>query len=375
VLAPTIRNRFRIIGVVAILALVGLGFLLSGTERKSASAVNARASFDQFTRISYDNSTTPPDAAKFRSVILEDASPALVHSIRTADSNTKVFDYFSWWMLSAHPAGPGLCFPVRDGALYGVPGSYLLHDSSGTVLGSNGTYYLDVANPAVQRACLNQMINQSRAGGYSGVMLDVLNLYPSLGPDLSCPGGSATCATVTGWHHAFQSFLTYLASGLHSKGLLLLGNVAGIWGPGEQPVWDTWAGILDGSIEESWAFGTDHQPIAPSRVALDIHEGRFAEHHRKLLIANADIAGMDSTAATAYGLALALMVASGQVSWDVSEGSYTTYERWFSVYDAARALGPPRGPATYDTTTSTYSRRFRNGTVTANIATHVGAIP
>ena len=332
-----------------------------------------------FNRTTYSNSTSANDASRFQLLELgATASPTLVDSIHAAVPHPKVVIYMAAVVQSTNNTsfGAGNCFPYRSGLPYGgVPSSYFLHDVSGAVVQTGGTtYWLDPSNPNVQRGCANAMVNQARRAHADGTTLDLVDTTLNYGGQPSCPGGSAACATNGGYQAAMTSFLRYTARELHRNRLILLPNIGGGWitDASGQTFWNLWTGIADGSDEESFAFGTTQRPISASQVASELQNVAWSEAHGKYALLNGDMPQGDSRRTT-YALALMLMVAGGHSSWDISEGCNTTCDNWLPVYTAAERLGGPLGPYTLDG--SVYRRRFQNGTVTANVATHTGNIP
>lgn len=354
---------------------VGVALLLG----RARTAGPVRGPVALFNRTTYSNSTSASDASRFRELALgATASPTLVDSIHAADPHTKVVLYMAAVVQATNDTsfGAGNCIPYRSGLPYGgVPISDLLRNASGAVVQTAGpTYWLDPSNPNVQRACVNAMISQARRAHADGTTLDLVDAILDYGGEPSCPGGSAACATNTGYQTAMTSFLRYAARELHSQRLLLLLNIGdgAVTDSSGQTFWSLWAGLADGSTEESFAFGTTEHPISASQVASELRNITWSEAHDKYVLLNGDMP-QDNARDTTYALALMLMVAGGHSSWDISEGCNTTCDDWLPVYTAAERLGQPVEP--YRLNGTVYSRRFQNGTVTANVATHTGTIP
>lgn len=332
-----------------------------------------------FNRTTYSNSTSASDAIRFQILALgATASPTLIDSIHATDPHTKVVIYMAAVVQSTNDTafGAGNCLPYRKGLPYGgVPSGYFLHAASGAAVRTGATtYWLDPSNPDVQRVCVNAMISQALRAHADGITLDLVDAILNYGGEPLCPGGSTACATNPGYQAAMTSFLRYTAYRLHRHRLLLLPNIGGgsVTDPSGQTFWSRWTALADGSIEESFAFGTTQRPIPASQVASELRNIAWSEAHDKYALVNGDMPP-GNTRDTTYGLALMLMVADGHSSWDISEGCNTTCDAWLPVYTAAKRLGPPLGP--YELNGSVYSRRFQNGTVTANVATHMGRIP
>ena len=81
--------------------------------------------------------------------------------------------------------------------------------------------------------------------------------------------------------------------------------------------------------------------------------------------ANGDLPAYSETAST-YGLGLALLVARGLTSWNVSEGHYGAYAPWYREYANAQRLGRPFALSYSTQAGGLYVRRFANGTVAVN---------
>lgn len=331
-----------------------------------------------FNRTTYSNSTSASDASRFRELALgATASPILVDSIHAADRHTKVVLYMAAVVQATNNTsyGAGNCIPYRSGLPYGgVPSNYFLRDASGTIVQTGSTYWLDPSNPNVQRACANAMISQARRAHADGTAFDLVDAILNYGGEPSCPEGSAACATNAGYQAAMTSFLTYTAQQLHRHRLLYFLNIgdASVRDSSGQTLWSQWTSLADGSMEESFAFGTNQRPIPASQVADELANNAWSETHGKYVFLNGDMP-QGNTTDTTYALALMLMTAEGHSSWDISEGCYATCDNWLPVYSAAERLGPPLGP--YRLNGTVYSRRFQNGTVTANVSTHTGTIP
>ena len=163
---------------------------------------------------------------------------------------------------------------------------------------------------------------------------------------------------------SLTSLLTVAAARLHARGLLLVGNVGGAFGS-FQSLWRRWGAIMDGAMEESWGYGTDHRPIPQAAVVAELQNAAWSEAHLKYVITNGDLPANSETAST-YGLGLALLVARGLTSWNVSEGNYSSYAPWYREYTVAQKLGHPSTRSYKTRADGLYVRRFANGTVAVN---------
>ncbi len=360
--------KARLLAGAALLSALAIALLLSGggPSPGSRQPVLSVGNPARFSRVTYDNSISAADAGRFQLLDLgADASRALVASIHAAHPNVKVLGYFSLITQSNNPTGLGVCAPYGE-----VPNADFLHTSSGAVVTTGTQQWLDPGNAAAQALCINAMLAEAQRAGFDGIFLDQLNVRLDSGGEPSCPGGSANCQTNAAMQASITSFLTAATARLHTQGLLMVGNVGGAYGS-FQPLWRQWGAIMDGALEESWGYGTDRLPVPQSVVVAELENAAWSEAHRKYVIANGDLPAYSETAST-YGLGLALLVASGQTSWNVSEGRYTSYAPWYPEYTDAQKLGYPSTP-TYDTKANgLYVRRFANGAVAVN--TTEGAI-
>jgi hypothetical protein len=352
--------KIRLLAGSALLIAIALGLILAGgsSRRSRLTATPAR-----FSRVTYTNSTSAGDAGRFQLLDLgADASPALVASIHKAHPSVRVLGYFSLVTESNNPAGVGLCSP------YGrVPSSDFLHTSAGAIVTTGAEQWLDPGNPSARALCIDAMLAEAKRSGFDGIFLDQLNVRLNNGGEPACPGGSADCQSNGVMQASLTSFLTAAASRLHARGLLLVGNVSGVYGS-FQPLWRQWGALMDGAMEESWGYGTDHRPIPQSVVIAELQNAAWSETRLKYVLANGDLPAHSETASS-YGLGLALLVARGMTSWNVSEGNYGSYAPWYPEYTQAQKLGRPF-TLSYDAQADgLFVRRFANGTVAVNPTT------
>jgi len=329
-----------------------------------------------FGRVAFDGSTTATDAAQYQQINIGAGRGTLAAQIKAADPNTLVSTYTSLVIEYNNPLGTGLCAAYNRTKTYGgLPASDFLHTSNGLPLhttGGGGTYWLDPSIPAVATLCEQKALADG-AASYNAIFIDQVNVRVNFGGIPSCPSGSPGCANDTGTQNAWATFLGSFCSWAHTQNLKCLANIGGAYADATHAAqWARLGALADGATEESWAYGTNKLPVSQSQLNYELANGAWSEAHGKDLFANGFLPASNLADST-YGLATVLMVANGISSWDVSEGSYGSHEYWPSIYTTAQNLGAPLGA--YTVSGSVYSRAFTNGTVTANVATHVGVIP
>jgi Hypothetical glycosyl hydrolase family 15 len=338
--------KIRLLAGSALITAIALALIMSGgSSRHSRGFPLSTATPAQFSRVTYTNSTSAIDARRFQVLDLgADASPTLVASIHKAHPGVKVLGYFS---------------PFAQ-----VPSSYFLHTATGAIVTTGTEQWLDPGNPSAQALCINAMLAEARRGGFDGIFLDQLNVRLNYGGEPECPGGAANCQSDGAMQASLTGFLRAAASRLHARGLLLIGNVSGAYGS-YQPLWRQWGAILDGAMEESWGYGTDRRPIPQGLIVAELQNAAWSEAHLRYVLANGDLPANSETASS-YGLGLALLVARGRTSWNVSEGNYGSYAPWYPEYTQAQKLGRPATGSYHTEADGLYVRRFANGTVAVN---------
>jgi len=166
--------------------------------------------------------------------------------------------------------------------------------------------------------------------------------------------------------------LSYIAGRLHGAHLLMFGNIVGgnvtFVGGGGPAMWQRYDTILDGAMEEAWAYGTNHHPVTASRLQAGLSNVAWSEAHHKYTVVNDDITSCASC--SGYGMAALLLVGQKLSSYDISNGSYNSYDAWWSqYYDKGQRLGNALGNY-YTQSNGLLVRRFAAGTVVVNDTTH-----
>lgn len=366
------------------------------TENGLACAAQALASIrlpfesfspaTQFARLTYTNTPAPADA-RLHTVVVQagSAAPSYIASLRAQSPGVIVLIYQSMWLRpTGDPAGETTCLP--GGGSY--PPEWYLRSSAGApeplsaVVPSAG-YAMDFANSDYVKACAQHAVATALAMGADGVFLDgaATSVHWAQLPE-PCGAASTTCTSDAAWQSAMTSALTDLASALHARGLVLFANVSGgnvdSCCGGGPAVWRRYVAPLDGALEESWTYGTDHQPLPAHQVAVAMNNVAWDEAHGKATIVNDDAAGCESCAT--LGLATELLIANGSTSYDIAAGVYRQYATWWPSYSAALRLGLPRGPYVV-ASDGLLVRRFTLGAVAVNLTAapiadpEFGAVP
>jgi hypothetical protein len=361
--------------LVAILAT--LGFLIIAS---SAGATPLA----QFHRMSYSNQSSPSDA-HLQIAVVSDlyATPAYVASLRAASPGVKVLAYQTlWWMRPSDTSGSSDCLPGKGS----YPEAWYMHNGAGArEIWSPGTtnakYAMDFANSAYLAACEAHVLSVVKATGADGVFFDgsPTSLHWAQLPT-SCtlsPPASPTCASDTSFQNAMASALTYMSSSLHANGKLVVSNISGgnvaFCCHGGPAVWQKYVSQIDGAMQESWTYGTNHLPLPATEVQAGLLNTAWSEARGKYTMLNDDITNCESC--DDYGLASMLLVATGRSSYDTANGSYAgNYGAWWPSFNTAQNLGSPLGGYT-PLADGLMVRKFANGWVAVNDTTAAIADP
>lgn len=362
----------------SVLTMLALALVLVG----AASAVSPSSAFStplaQFNRVAFSNAVSPSDSHLQVAVVQESYyGPTYVQSLRAADPGIKVVIYQAlWWMRPGDKLGYSDCLAGTGS----YPSSWYLHNSSGgQEVWSPGTtsakYAMDFANSSYLSTCVANMITKAKAMGADGVFLDgsPTSVHWAQLPS-SCsisPPASPTCATDANLQNAMTSALAYLDAQMHANGMIAISNISGgnvnFCCHGGSAVWQRYVSQVDGAMQESWTYGTNHLPLPASEVTAGLSNTTWSEANGKYTLLNDDI--LNCEACDDYGLATMLLVASGRSSYDTANGSYNgTYGTWWPSFSLAQGLGAPLGPYT-TLPDKLMVRQFANGWVAVNDTT------
>ena len=328
----------------------------------------------EFGRVTYTDSASPYDP-KLQLIIVQATSKAkaYVARLKAENPNIRVLAYQSFWLRpSADPQGQTGC--LRGSGKY--PSNWFMTSSSGHRevwhWPSGLVYQMNFANAAYRQACAQHAIQMARSIGADGVFFDGLAtsvFWGALGKSCSSTarGASATCTSNANWQNAMAGALTYLSGRLHAAHLMVIGNVVGgdvpNVGGGGPALWRRYNRPMDGAMEESWVYGTNHRPLPASRVQAGISNVAWSEANGKYTIVNDDITNCSSC--SGYGMAALMLVGQGHSSYDLSSGSYTTYSKWWDSYGKGAGMGVALGK--YDTLKDgLLVRHFLNGLIVVN---------
>jgi hypothetical protein len=173
------------------------------------------------------------------------------------------------------------------------------------------------------------------------------------------------------------SALTYMASSLHANGKIVVANISGgnvsFCCHGGPAVWQRYVSQIDGAMQESWTYGTNHLPLPATEVQAGLLNTAWSEANGKYTLLNDDVTNCESC--DDYGLASMLLVAAGRSSYDTANGNYTgNYGTWWPSFSAAQNLGTPTGAYT-TLADKLMVRTFTNGWVAVNDTTAAIADP
>jgi hypothetical protein len=250
-------------------------------------------------------------------------------------------------------------------------GNWYLRNSRGQagVLLRNtpGTIGVDPGNVAYQRACASHAASLAHRYGFNGVMFDGFDArlqYEFPGVDVP------EYASVSKYLNAMTGLLRVLRNGLHQQHVTLWGNIGGATAtPG---LWQRWAGIMDGAMEESWTDGSlglaQQLPDFPAKLA----DAAWSEAHHKYVLEHT---WNTTEAGNTFGLAAALLVAGGYTSYSTNAADYGNGQTlWFPEFDTARRLGLPTGHYRR-LRNGVYVRHFQHGMVVVNASTRALGVP
>ena len=358
-----------------------------------------------FSRVTYTDTPSSNDY-KLQVLIVQPSYAArkYVASVHRQNPNVRVLAYQSPWLRpTADPSGETTCLAGRGS----YPASWYMRSAHGTRQAWHqphvgATFQMDFANGAYLQACARHAIQEARSIGADGVFMDGLATsvhWAQLPASCVSPGAgtpraaasaaarrrhrakpkrkvtlqaSLTCTSNTHWQNTMTRALGYLSGQLHGHHLLLMGNIGGgnvnFTGGGGSTVWERYDSQLDGAMEESWTYGTDGHPVSAARLQAGLANVAWAEAHHKYSILNDDITNCSSC--SGYGMAALLLVGQKLSSYDISNGSYGSYNNWWSqYYDKGQRLGNAQGNY-YTQANGLLVRRFTAGTVVVNDTTH-----
>lgn len=332
----------------------------AGPSTKAAAATSPV----QFNRITYSYGSTlsiSQEANRYQVLVLQASDGAMVAKLHAANPALKIlmYDTPTWSTTSALAATPVTCTDYQAD-LANHP-SWFLTDKNGNRIqraGYAGDFLMDLGNPAYQQACIAQAIGAAKHAGFDGIFYDgfdaaLLWLVPAGVSSVKYP-------TVSAWQAATSSFIAATVPAAHAQGVLVFGNIGGAtFTPG---LWQQWAGVLDGAIEESWTDGrlglAQQIPDWPAKLAniawSDAH-GKYALVH----------SWNTTQAGNVYGLASMMLVANGRTSYSTSNGNYVSAEAWYPEYSTAQQLGAALG-AYSKLSNGVYARQFASGMVLVN---------
>lgn len=325
----------------------------------------------QFGRVTYTDSASAYDP-KLQLIVVQAGASAksYVAQLHSEAPGIKVLAYQSMWLRpSGDPAGYTTCL-AGSGS---YPSSYYMTGTSGTREAWNTTsgtqYQMNFSNPGYVAACAAHAIAIAKSIGADGVFMDGLAttlFYAQLPSSCTGTGASSACTTNAAWQSAMTGALGTLAGQLHSRGLLLAGNIGGgndTTRGGGPAVWQRYDGQMDGAMEESWTYGTNHAPVSATQVNNGLANVVWSEAHGKYTLVNDDVTNCASC--SGYGMATLMLVGQGRSSYDLSSGSYGNYSAWWASYGKAAGMGVSLG--SYTTQANGLKvRRFVNGTIVVN---------
>ena len=337
----------------------------------------------QFGRVTYTNSASQYDP-KLQLIVVQasHAAKKYVAQLHSENRNIKVLAYQSPWLRpSSDPSGQTTCLAGKGS----YPSSWYMMSSAGqrqTWHSKAGpTYQMDFGNSAYLQACAAHAISIARQIGADGIFMDgvATSVYWDQLPtkcSTTARGASAACTSNATWQNQMTAALSYLTSKLHAQHLMMTGNIGGGnitgIGGGGPAVWQRFDSQMDGAMEESWTYGTNHKPVPASRVQNGLANVAWAEAHGKYTIVNDDITNCSSC--SGYGMATLLLVGQRLSSYDLSAGSYNNYSAWWNSYGKGAGMGVALG--NYSTQSNGLMvRRFLNGTVAVNDTAHAISDP
>lgn len=324
----------------------------------------AGAGVADFNRVTYAYSsslTLSAESQRYQVIVLQASNASLVAGLHAANPSLKILMYDHPWF-----ARPGdsqtltVCTPYTSD-LANHP-TWFLHNQYGQPIAentySNQNYLMDLGNPAYQQACAARTAQLAKQYGFDGVFFD--GIAASLKWDVPAGTTVPEYPTDTAWQAASSSFANYAVQALHSSGLFAFGNLCGT--TITAGLWQQWASIFDGSMEESWTDagqGLAQQVWAWPQKLADV---AWSEAHGKYTILHSY---NGTQAGNTYGLASMMLVGAGRTSYATSNTNYTNNEAWYSAYTTAQSLGAPAGAYTR-LSNGVYERTFSNGIVLVN---------
>ena len=351
------------------LALVTLtiAVLVIGGQSSASSGATPLA---QFNRMTFSDTASQSDPHLQVAVVQGgQGGPAYIAHLRSQHPGIRILLYKTlWWLRPADSAGYANCLPGSGS----YPAGWYLHSSSGSQeawnAGTSQTQYaMDFGNTSYAQACAQKLVADAKANGADGVMLDGApsSLFWS---NLPSACGSATCANNTNWQNAMTAALYRVAATMHGSGLVVYANISGgniQCCSGGPSVWQRYMSVMDGGVEESWTYGTNHLPVRSSQVVQGIMNVAWAEAHGKYMLVNDDVTNCE--ACSDYGLATMLLADNGHATYDTANGTYRgSYGPWWPSYGTAQSLGAATGPAKV-LSSGLWYRPFAGGWIVVNI--------
>jgi hypothetical protein len=354
-------RRVRLGAAVLALVLIGSG---------ATSVASSATPLAQFNRMTVSNTPSSSDPHLHTAIVQGgQGGPAYIASLRSQHPGIRILLYKTmWWLRPADPAGYASCLPGSGS----YPANWYLRNSSGAPETWNtGTslvqYAMDFGNGGYASACAQKLAADVKANGADGVFLDgaPTSLYWAQLPS-TCTAG--TCANNTNWQNGMVSALSTIEWTLHSHGYVVYANISGgnvQCCSGGPSVWQSYMNRIDGGMEESWTYGTNHLPVRSSQVINGILNVAWAEAHGKYMMVNDDITNCESC--SDYGLATMLLAGNGHTTYDTANGIYRgSYGPWWPSYNTAQSLGAPTGGA-HILNSGLWYRPFAGGWIVVNI--------
>jgi hypothetical protein len=337
----------------------------------------------QFARVTFTNSPSQYDP-KLQLIVVQASSAVkkYVAQLHSENRNIKVLAYQSPWLRPTNdPSGLTTCLAGKGS----YPSSWYMMSSAGQREAwrskAGPTYQMDFGNSAYVQACAAHAISIARQIGADGIFMDGLasSVYWDQLPtkcSSTARGASAACTSNSTWQNKMTAAVSVLTGKLHAQHLMMTGNIGGGnitgIGGGGPAVWQRYDSKMDGAMEESWTYGTNHKPVPASRVQNGLANVAWAEANGKYTIVNDDITNCASC--SGYGMATLLLVGQRLSSYDLSAGSYNNYSAWWSSYGKSAGMGVALGK--YSTQSNGLMvRRFLNGSVAVNDTTHAISDP
>lgn len=364
--ARRVRTGLALFALTVAVLVIGGQTLASG----AGNAPTASTPLAQVYRMTVSNTASTSDPHLQVAVVQAGfGASTYIAQLRSQHPGIRILLYKTlWWLRPSDSAGYANCLPGSGS----YPESWYLHNTSGAREAWNaGTsqvqYAMDFGNTSYAQACAQKLVSDAKAWGANGVMFDgsPTSLYWSQLPG-TC--GATTCASNSNWQTAMTAALYRAAVNLHASGFLVYANISGgniQCCSGGPAVWQRYMSVIDGGMEESWTYGTNHLPVRTSQVQTGIMNIGWAESHGKHMLVNDDVTNCE--ACSDYGLATMLLVTNGATTYDTANGTYRgSYGPWWPSYTTAQSLGSATGAAR-TLASGLLFRPFTGGYVVVNI--------